>query len=92
MATLLEPHRPISHQNIDRLPWIPFQDEAEKVQHESAMEALSQQYPADEHLVRRLYLEKLREYMPEATIRTFVSIFVVRDIKETLSSRESTIH
>lgn len=92
MATLQEPHRPVSHQNIDRLAWISFQDEAEKVQHESALEALNQQFPDQEDLVGHLYRQKLREYMPEATIRTFVSIFVSRDIKGTLSHREANTH
>lgn len=71
---------------------IAFQNEAEKVQHESAMEALSQQFPEEEDLVRQLYLQKLKEYMPEATIRTFVSIFVVREIKGTLNHKQSVIH
>lgn len=84
MATLLEPHRPISHKNIDRLAWISFQDEAEKVQHESALEALNQQFPDQEDLVGRMYQQKLQEFMPEASIRSFVSIFVTREIKGTL--------
>jgi hypothetical protein len=66
------------------MDWLDFEDEAEKVQHESALVALSQQFPEEEELVRDLYQQKLREFMPEATIRTFVSIFVTRDVKGTL--------
>lgn len=84
METLRDPHRPISHQNIDRLAWISFQDEAEKVQHESALEALNQQFPDQEDLVGRMYRQKLQEFMPEASIRSYVSIFVTREIKGTL--------
>lgn len=74
------------------MDFVKFADEAEKVQHESAMEALSEQFPEKEGLVRALYRQKLEEFMPEATIRTFVSIFVTREIKGALSRMQSELH
>lgn len=69
-----------------------FENEAEKVQHESAIEVLSEQFPEREAQVRTLYMQKLAELMPEATIRTFVSIFVIREIKETLNRNKRGLH
>lgn len=72
--------------------FVDFTDEAEKVQHESAMEALSNEFPDQEPLVRALYRQKLEEFIPEATIRTFVSIFVTREIKGALNRMQSELH
>lgn len=71
---------------------VDFTNEAEKVQHESAVEALSEQFPDKQGLVRALYRQKLEEFMPEATIRTFVSIFVTREVKGTLTRMKSELH
>lgn len=92
METSRDPHRYMSQQHSDPMAWIAFQDEAEKVQHESAMAALQEQFPEKGNLVRQLYLQKLREFMPEASIRNFVSIFVSREIRGTLLRLQKEIH
>ena len=72
--------------------WIDFQDEAEKVQHESALQALSEQFPRQRNLVRALYRQKLCEFLPEARIRAFISIFIIREIKGTLKRMKRRSH
>lgn len=74
------------------MEFVDFANEAEKVQHESAVEALSEQFPEKAGLVRALYRQKLEEFMPEATIRTFVSIFVTREVKGALNRLQSELH
>ncbi|MHB1398742.1 MAG: three-helix bundle dimerization domain-containing protein [Trichloromonadaceae bacterium] len=74
------------------MEFVDFANEAEKAQHESAVEALSEQFPEKQGLVRALYRQKLEEFMPEATIRTFVSIFVTREVKGALNRLQSQLH
>ncbi len=73
------------------MDFVNFTNEAEKLLHESALEALSEQFPEKQGLVRALYRQKLEEFIPEATIRTFVSIFVTREVKGALKRMRSDL-
>ena len=77
---------------IRDLNQVEFYDEAEKTQHESALQALIADFPDQENQVCELYLRKLEDYLPEATIRTFVSIFVVREIRIALEKPATSLH
>lgn len=64
--------------------WFLFEDEGEKSQHESALARLIESFPDQRDQVHRLYVETLREFAADATIRSFLSIFVIREVKGAL--------
>ncbi|BCR06814.1 hypothetical protein DESUT3_38830 [Desulfuromonas versatilis] len=72
--------------------WLDVNDEAEKVQHESAIEALGEQFPEFRRVIRPMYLQALHELSPQARIRAFISIFVIREIKGKLLHMKQGAH
>lgn len=66
---------------------IPFKDEIEKSQHEEAINQLIEEFPEHRDLVRVSYLENLQHLIIDATIRTYLPIFVSRQVKDFLGSR-----
>ncbi len=69
-----------------------YRDEAERTQHESAIQELSEQFPEYRDLVRDMYIKNLQELAPEATIRAFISILVIKDIKGKLKRMKEGAH
>ncbi len=63
-----------------------FQNDVEKHQHENAVEVLCNQYPEQCELIRSSYEEKLYKLLPEATIRSYLPIFISRDIRRALTA------
>ncbi len=63
---------------------IDFQDDIEKNQHEEAINRLCEQYPEQQELVRSNYLAELEPLMADASIRTYLPIFVSRKVKDNL--------
>lgn len=61
-----------------------FQDELEKSQHEDAINRLCQQHPEQCDLIRDSYLENLGPMIGDASIRTYLPIFVSRKVEEEL--------
>ncbi|MBN2792957.1 MAG: DUF3562 domain-containing protein [Desulfuromonadales bacterium] len=66
---------------------IPFKDEIEKSQHEEAINQLLEEFPEYRDIVRVSYLENLQRLIIDATIRTYLPIFVSRQVKDFLGSR-----
>lgn len=62
-----------------------FQNDVEKNQHENAIEALCSQYPEQCRKIRSVYKEQLTKRLPEATIRSYLPIFISREIERSLS-------
>lgn len=65
---------------------IDFQDETEKNQHEEAINRLCDQYPNQQDAIRTSYLENLEPMIADATIRTYLPIFVSRKVKDNLKN------
>lgn len=63
---------------------IDFQDEIEKNQHEEAINRLCEQFPNQQDMIRSSYLENLEPLIADATIRTYLPIFVSRKVKSAL--------
>jgi hypothetical protein len=61
-----------------------FQDELEKKQHEEAIKNLCDQFPDQQDLIRENYLQSLEPLLEDASIRTYLPIFVSRKIKAEL--------
>ncbi len=59
-------------------------DEAEKTKHEDAIHRLSQEFPDKADFIRSSYLEVLERVAPEATIRTYLTILITREVKTLL--------
>ena len=60
---------------------IMFENDVEKNQHEGAIEMLCEQFPGQCGQIRVSYVEQLSEILPEATIRSYLPIFIARRIK-----------
>lgn len=65
---------------------INFQDEIEKNQHEEAINRLCEQFPNQQDAIRASYIENLEPMIADATIRTYLPIFVSRKVKSTLEN------
>jgi hypothetical protein len=65
-----------------------FEDEAEKAKHEEAIERLCQEYPEKVDFIRQCYLEILERVSPEATIRTYLTILISKEVKALLRMKE----
>ena len=63
-----------------------YQTEAEKLQHSSAIDMLANDLGIAEDSIRPFYENELRELQEHAQIRTFLSIFVSRSIKEKINN------
>lgn len=66
-------------------------DELEQKQHEEAIRQLCELYPDQRDFIRESYLDRLHQVGPEASIRTYLSIFITRQVK-TLLEEDSTHH
>jgi hypothetical protein len=64
---------------------VDFADQGEETQHARAIEHLCLEFPEYREIVPCLYEGRLLELMPEAKIRQYVSIFITRELRETLS-------
>jgi hypothetical protein len=58
----------------------------EAKQHEEAIKSLCQEYPEKQQFIRENYLDTLKQMILDAQIRTYLSIFVTRKVKELLHS------
>jgi hypothetical protein len=65
-----------------------FQDELEKTSHEDAIRRLCQEHPGQEEFIRKSYMELLEPLILEATIRTYLAIFVSRDVEAMISKQK----
>ena len=63
-----------------------YQDDVEKNQHEEAINRLCEQFPGQQDFVRENYLENLEPLIADATIRTYLPIFVSRKVKNNLEN------
>lgn len=61
-----------------------FQDDVEKNLHEEAIKRLCDQYPGQQALIRKHYLENLEPQIANATIRTYLPIFISRKVEQSL--------
>ncbi len=64
-----------------------FKDENEKRQHENAIHRISREMGISEETVTILYEEILEKYWGDSKIKSFLSILVSREVKETISSK-----
>jgi len=65
------------------MDFIRFQITAEEGQHESAIDRLRDEFPELVEMVTHLYEGRLVELATEAKVRTFLSVFIVRELRET---------
>jgi hypothetical protein len=65
-------------------------DETEKTQHEDAIHRLCEEFPDKVDFIRRSYLEVLERVAAEATIRTYLTILITREVKTLLRIQELT--
>ena len=63
-----------------------FKDENEKRQHENAIHRISREMGISEETVTLLYEEILGKYWGDSKIKSFLSILVTREVKDTISS------
>ena len=64
-----------------------FRDEYEAEQHEAAIAALCERFPQDRDFIRRQYEKLLEPLILDASIRTYLPIFVSRQLTGQLRSR-----
>lgn len=64
------------------------QDPAERIQHQRALENLCEEFPEIREKLPDLYEKIYSELAPDATIRTFISIFISRALRENLRTRQ----
>ncbi len=69
---------------------IPFKNDLEKNQHEAAIKMLCQEYPEQCPRIRSTYEEQLKRILPEATIRSYLSIFIARKVRESIEPGSAT--
>lgn len=67
---------------------MPFKTDAERHQHEHAVEALCEEFPDQCPLVRASYRERLQQSLADASIRTYLPIFISRQIRQRLRTSE----
>ena len=63
-------------------------DEAEQIKHEEAISRLCEEHPAQSDFIRRSYLEILERVSPDATIRTYLTILITKEVKALLRMQE----
>jgi hypothetical protein len=63
-----------------------FQDDIEMHQHEEAIDRLCNEYPDQCELIRENYLKNLEPLIADASIRTYLPIFVSRKVKNGLEN------
>jgi len=61
-----------------------FQDEIEMNKHEEAISRLCDEYPVQCELIRKSYIENLEPMLADASIRTYLPIFISRKVKDNL--------
>ncbi len=61
-----------------------YHDELEAKQHEEAMNRLCEEFPDQQEFIRKNYLETLDPLIVDASIRTYLPIFVSRQVKARL--------
>ncbi len=66
-----------------------FKNDVEKNQHENAIEVLCDQFPDRCGLIRTRYEKQLSEILPEATIRSYLPIFITRRIRHQLEDEKT---
>jgi hypothetical protein len=66
-----------------------YANDAERIQHESAIRQLSQEYDVQAEIMKNIYEEILGDLKSRARIKVFLSIFVARIIRDLLSSSSS---
>ena len=64
-----------------------FQDEIERNQHEEAINRLCDEYPEQCELIRQNYLANLEPLLADASIRTYLPIFISRKVKDGLTNK-----
>jgi len=65
-----------------------FQDDREKGQHEDAINQLCQEFPGQEDSVLNCYWDHLAQFTGQATIRTYLTILVSREVRKYLAGQE----
>ncbi len=65
-----------------------FQDDREKTQHLEAINRLCQEFPGKEDFVQQCYWEFLAPLITQATIRTYLTILVTREVRMFLSKNK----
>jgi len=65
-----------------------YQDELEMANHEKAIKRLCKEHPGQDDFIRENYLELLRPLSSRATIRTYLTIFVTREVKALISKQK----
>lgn len=63
-----------------------FENEVEQNQHEDAIETLCEQYPNQCSRIRLSYEQQLTAILPEATIRSYLPIFISRSIRRSIET------
>jgi len=63
---------------------INYKTEEERKAHFSAIQALASQYNYDESTIREIYERKLEILMASARVETYLSVLVVRQVKDVL--------
>ena len=63
---------------------INYKTEEERKAHFSAIHALASQYNYDESTIREIYERKLEKLMAGARVKTYLSVLVVRQVKDIL--------
>jgi len=63
-----------------------FQNDIERSQHEEAINYLCDEFPQQCDLIRTSYLETLQPLLADASIRTYLPIFVSRKIRNYLDN------
>jgi hypothetical protein len=66
-----------------------FQNDQEKTNHEDAINRLCQEYADREEFIRDNYMGMLDEYVPQATIRTYLPIIISREVKSLLLKQQN---
>jgi hypothetical protein len=63
-----------------------FKNEIERNQHEEAINRLCDEFPKQSDLIRKYYLENLESLIADASIRTYLPIFVSRKVRKHLDN------
>ncbi len=69
-----------------------FSNDVEKNQHESALQLLCEEFPAQSQQVTELYENELAAMITEATIRSYLPIFISRKVREVIGAENKRPH
>ncbi len=69
-----------------------FSSDVEKNQHESALLLLCEEFPTQSRQVIELYENELAAIITEATIRSYLPIFISRKVREVIGAQNQRPH